>query len=225
MGGSAAIRGNETRKPMRGATQALTGHHPDAAPHQARSLALDMRRRTRKHIRRVVHQDKDFDAIDRFKCHARLLAYVPRHLQWTESSHQKAIARAFDGPRHIHQSKADALEARAAAAATEAAAAKTRRAATAAATAATRTASGAGNDARLHRQQAFALHLLARQLAGAADRFRLFPRLLFRGFFVMAAKLHLAENALALHLLFERLEGLVDIVVANENLHACSLVV
>jgi hypothetical protein len=40
----------------------------------------------------------------------------------------------------------------------------------------------------------------------------------------MAAKLHLAENALALHLLFERLEGLVDIVVANENLHCCSFV-
>jgi hypothetical protein len=36
----------------------------------------------------------------------------------------------------------------------------------------------------------------------------------------MAAKLHLAENALALHLLLERLEGLVDIIVANENLHA-----
>jgi hypothetical protein len=36
----------------------------------------------------------------------------------------------------------------------------------------------------------------------------------------MAAKLHLAENALALHLFLERLEGLIDIIVANENLHA-----
>ena len=34
----------------------------------------------------------------------------------------------------------------------------------------------------------------------------------------MAAELHLAENALALHLLLERLESLVDIVVADENL-------
>jgi hypothetical protein len=34
----------------------------------------------------------------------------------------------------------------------------------------------------------------------------------------VAAELHLAENALALHLLLQRLEGLVDIVVANENL-------
>jgi hypothetical protein len=38
----------------------------------------------------------------------------------------------------------------------------------------------------------------------------------------MAAKLHLAENALALHLLLQRLKGLVDIVVADENLHTCS---
>jgi hypothetical protein len=41
----------------------------------------------------------------------------------------------------------------------------------------------------------------------------------------MAAKLHLAENALALHLLLERLEGLIDVVVTNENLHACSFAV
>ncbi len=38
----------------------------------------------------------------------------------------------------------------------------------------------------------------------------------------MAAELHLAENTLALHLLLQRLEGLVDIVIANENLHAAS---
>jgi hypothetical protein len=36
----------------------------------------------------------------------------------------------------------------------------------------------------------------------------------------MAAKLHFAENALALHLLLERLKGLVDVIVTNENLHA-----
>jgi hypothetical protein len=41
----------------------------------------------------------------------------------------------------------------------------------------------------------------------------------------MAAKLHLAEDALALHLLLERLEGLIDVVVTNENLHACSFAV
>src|SRR5262249_53546372 len=53
--------------------------------------------------------------------------------------------------------------------------------------------------------------------------FRLFPRLFGGGLFVVSAELHLAENALALHLLLERLEGLVDIVVANENLHALFL--
>src|SRR5512139_1288382 len=84
---------------------------------------------------------------------------------------------------------------------------------------------GARGRTGLGRKQTLALHLLARELAGPADRFRLFPRLLFGWFFVMAAKFHLAENALALHLLLERLEGLIDVVVANENLHACSWVV
>jgi hypothetical protein len=36
----------------------------------------------------------------------------------------------------------------------------------------------------------------------------------------VTAQLHLAEDALALHLLLERLESLIDIVVADENLHA-----
>src|SRR5437870_2700942 len=71
--------------------------------------------------------------------------------------------------------------------------------------------------------QAFALRPLARELAGTADRFRPLARLLLRGFFVMAAKLHLAEDALALHLLLERLEGLVDVIVPDENLHASFL--
>jgi hypothetical protein len=39
----------------------------------------------------------------------------------------------------------------------------------------------------------------------------------------MPAQLHFAENALALHLLLERPESLVDIVVANENLHVLIL--
>ena len=39
----------------------------------------------------------------------------------------------------------------------------------------------------------------------------------------MSAQLHFAENALALHLLLQRLEGLVDIVVPDENLHAAYL--
>ena len=39
----------------------------------------------------------------------------------------------------------------------------------------------------------------------------------------MAAELHLAEDALALHLLLKHLEGLFDIVVPDENLHAAFL--
>src|SRR5580704_6074418 len=81
---------------------------------------------------------------------------------------------------------------------------------------------GGSDGLGLHRQQALALQPLARKLAGPADRFRLFPCLSFRGLFVVAAELHLAEDTLALHLLFQRLEGLVDVIVANENLHASS---
>ena len=39
----------------------------------------------------------------------------------------------------------------------------------------------------------------------------------------MAAQLHLAENALALHLLLQHLKGLVDIVVTDEDLHSAFL--
>ena len=38
----------------------------------------------------------------------------------------------------------------------------------------------------------------------------------------MAAELHLAEDALALHLFLQHPEGLVDIVVTDENLHGRS---
>jgi hypothetical protein len=39
----------------------------------------------------------------------------------------------------------------------------------------------------------------------------------------MIAKLHFAKDALALQLLLESPKGLIDIVVANENLHVLSL--
>ena len=71
----------------------------------------------------------------------------------------------------------------------------------------------------LHRQQAFALQLLASQLARAAHGFGLFTGLLLGGLFVVSAELHLAENSLALHLLLQRLQGLVDVIVADENLN------
>src|SRR5260370_25053207 len=76
---------------------------------------------------------------------------------------------------------------------------------------------------RLHRQQTLALQLFAGELAGAADGFRLLPDSPLGRFFVMATEFHLAEYALALHLLLQHPEGLVDIVVADENLHAVFL--
>jgi len=39
----------------------------------------------------------------------------------------------------------------------------------------------------------------------------------------MTPELHLAEDALALHLFLQHPEGLVDIVVTDENLHAAFL--
>jgi len=39
----------------------------------------------------------------------------------------------------------------------------------------------------------------------------------------VAAKLHLAKDALALHLLLQHFESLVDIVVTDENLHVVFL--
>jgi hypothetical protein len=63
------------------------------------------------------------------------------------------------------------------------------------------------------------LQFLAGELASAADSFRFLPDFFLGGLFVMAAELHLAEDALALHFLLQHLESLVDIVVTDENLH------
>jgi hypothetical protein len=39
----------------------------------------------------------------------------------------------------------------------------------------------------------------------------------------MAAEFHFAEDAFALHLLLQRLQRLVDVVVSDENLHVANL--
>ena len=77
-----------------------------------------------------------------------------------------------------------------------------------------------GRWAGFHGQEALALEPLARELARAADGLGFLTRFLFGGFLVMTAQLHFAEDALALHLLLKRLEGLVDVVVTDKNLHA-----
>jgi hypothetical protein len=71
----------------------------------------------------------------------------------------------------------------------------------------------------LDRQKAFALQLLAGELAGAADGFGLLAGALLGRLLVMATQLHFAEDAFTLHLLLQRLKSLIDVVVANENLH------
>jgi hypothetical protein len=67
--------------------------------------------------------------------------------------------------------------------------------------------------------EAFAVHALAEKLAGAADGFGLLAGALLGGLLIAAAQFHLAENALALHLLLERAKRLIDIVVANQNVN------
>jgi hypothetical protein len=78
---------------------------------------------------------------------------------------------------------------------------------------------------RLHRDQAFALRFLARELAGAADGFGFFAGAPLGGLLIMSTQLHFAEDAFALHLLLQRLERLIDIIVANENLHVVASLV
>jgi hypothetical protein len=104
----------------------------------------------------------------------------------------------------------------------EAAASKATTAATETAGPAAAAAGRTGYDLGLRGQKPLTLGALARELARAADCFRFLAGALLGGLFVVAAQLHLAENPLALHFLLERLEGLIDVVVANENLHVSS---
>src|SRR5579884_3458083 len=69
------------------------------------------------------------------------------------------------------------------------------------------------------RLKSLAFEALAFQLAGAANRLGAFAGAAFRRFLVMPAQLHFPENSLPLHLLLERLQRLIDIVVAYQNLH------
>ena len=70
---------------------------------------------------------------------------------------------------------------------------------------------------RLAGQQPFALRLLARQLARAPHGLGLLAHALLGGLLEIVPELHLAEDALALHFLLQRLESLIDVVVADLN--------
>lgn len=72
--------------------------------------------------------------------------------------------------------------------------------------------------AHVGRNEAFALCLLARELARAADRLGLLSVFALRRLFIGAPLLHLAKNTFALHFLFQNTKSLIDIVVADKNL-------
>ncbi len=71
---------------------------------------------------------------------------------------------------------------------------------------------------RVRRSELVAFGLLLQQLAVAADGFRPLARAALGRLLVVPAHAHLAIEALALHLLLERAERLVDVVVANLDL-------
>jgi len=68
-------------------------------------------------------------------------------------------------------------------------------------------------------KQTFALGFFACEFAGAADGLGFFARFLLGGFLEMLPKLHFAEYALTLQFLFQSAKRLIDIVVANTDLH------
>ena len=74
-------------------------------------------------------------------------------------------------------------------------------------------------DRRSDREQAFALCPLAGQLARPPDRFGFLPGFLLGRLLEIGPRLHFAEQALALHLLFQRAQRLLDIIVANGDLN------
>jgi hypothetical protein len=64
-----------------------------------------------------------------------------------------------------------------------------------------------------------ALQPLAQQLTVPPNRFGPFSRPPLRGFLVITAELHFSEYPFALHFFLQGSERLIDIIVANEDLH------
>ena len=70
---------------------------------------------------------------------------------------------------------------------------------------------------------AVALHALTLKLARAAHSGGLFTGALFARLFVVATQFHLAINTFALKLFLKRTKSLIDVVIANHDLHTESL--
>ena len=67
--------------------------------------------------------------------------------------------------------------------------------------------------------EALALYALSFQLARTTYSLSLFTGSAFGRLFVGTAQLHFTEDALALHLLLQDLQGLIDVIVTNRDLH------
>ena len=65
----------------------------------------------------------------------------------------------------------------------------------------------------------FALSLLTRQFTGTADCFSFFARFFLGRFLEMLLELHFTKNAFTLQLFLQGTKRLIDIVVANTDLH------
>lgn len=65
----------------------------------------------------------------------------------------------------------------------------------------------------------FALCFLTSELAGAANGLGLFAGLFLGRFLEMLLKLHFTEHALALKLFLQGTKRLIDVIVANTDLH------
>jgi hypothetical protein len=63
---------------------------------------------------------------------------------------------------------------------------------------------------------AFPVHPLPQKLAVTTHGFGLFPSLAFGRLFIGTAQFHLPEDTFTLHLLFERFQRLIDVVVAYD---------
>ena len=66
---------------------------------------------------------------------------------------------------------------------------------------------------------AFALGALASELAGTAHGFSALAGFLLGRLFEVLTGLHFPEQAFALHFLFQRAEGLLNVVIADDDLY------
>lgn len=72
-------------------------------------------------------------------------------------------------------------------------------------------------------EKAFALGAFTGQFPGAAHGFGSFAGALLGRFFVVVPGLHFPEKAFALHLLLKGAQGLLDIIVADDDLYDLTL--